>query len=365
MLQHGDSETNARQVIRDRRADDAGTNHQDRSVVSTIWFRHQWTISTSRNLDPLNLDARTSAVNGGLGLFPLGVHRERYGVLMLWRWFAVVIVILAVAGIWHVTIPDRPVAAIVDAETLGCATPYPIGPLQTTSTATVPDDFVPVAAVTCDPFVSDNVAADRTVSFSAHRWEGDFSRAVEMLNRSSAHKTWFPEGCGDNYSLAVLDQFWLVDDRGRATRPGYPSDSCGLPKPGGLAAIKELTPVGSTEHRIALSDDQIYELSHCRPAYRPATTGTAALASLSAGSVFCRFSATEFVGTSSTTETFDGLPPAPDCDAVATEVASTIYVDRPTNEERLLNVELDGCRRVIADGYAPMQASDELLVSFR
>lgn len=169
MVQHRDSETNARQVIRDRRADDTGTNHQDRTVVSAIRMRHQWTISASRNLDPLNLDARTSAVNGGLGLFPLGVHRERYGVLMLWRWFAVVIVILAVAGIWHVTIPDRPVAVIVDAETLGCATPYPIGPLQTTSTATVPDDFVPVAAVTCDPFVSDNVAADRTVSFSAPR----------------------------------------------------------------------------------------------------------------------------------------------------------------------------------------------------
>ncbi|MCD2106303.1 hypothetical protein O4214_17660 [Rhodococcus erythropolis] len=50
---------------------------------------------------------------------------------------------------------------------------------------------------------------------------------------------------------------------------------------------------------------------------------------------------------------------------MATEAASTIYVDRPTTEERLLTVELDGCRRVIADGYAPMQASDELLASFR
>ncbi|MGW6656413.1 hypothetical protein [Rhodococcus sp. NPDC055024] len=284
---------------------------------------------------------------------------------MLWRWFAVVIVILAVAGMWRVTTPDRPVAAIVDAETLTCAPPYPIGPLQTTPTATVPDDFVPVAAVTCDPYIRDDVAADRTVSFYAHRWEGDFSRAVKMLNRSSAHKTWFPGGCGDDYSLAVLDQFWLVDDRGRATRPGYPSDSCGLPKPGGLAAIKELTSAGSTEHRIALSDDQIYELSHCRPTYRPATTGTTALTSLSAGSVFCRFSSTEFVGTSSTTEPFDGLPPAPDCDVVATEVASTIHVDSLTGEERLLTVELDGCQRVIVDGYAPLQASDELLASFR
>ncbi|MGK2240657.1 MAG: hypothetical protein ACI9JD_003215, partial [Rhodococcus sp. (in: high G+C Gram-positive bacteria)] len=76
-LGHGDSETNARQVIRDRRADDTGTNHQDRAVVSTIRMRHQWTISASRNLDPLDLDARTSAVNGGLGLFPLGGESDR------------------------------------------------------------------------------------------------------------------------------------------------------------------------------------------------------------------------------------------------------------------------------------------------
>ena len=284
---------------------------------------------------------------------------------MLWRWFAVVIVVLAVAGIWRVTTPDRPVAVIVDAQTLECATPYPVGPLQTTPRATVPDDFVPVAAVTCDPFVSENVAADRTVSFSSHRWEGDFGRAVKLLNRSSAHTTWFPGTCSNNYSLAVLDEFWLVDDRGRAIRPGYPSDSCGLPKPGGLAAIRELTSVGSSEHRIPLSDDQIYELSHCLPTYRLPAAGTTPPSSLSAGGVFCRFSSTEFVGTSWTTEAIGALPSAPGCDAVATEVASTMYMDGATNQERLLTVELDGCRRVIADGYAPLQASDELLESFR
>ena len=131
--------------------------------------------------------------------------------------------------------------------------------------------------------------------------KGDFGRAVELLNRSSSHRTGFP-GCGDNYSLAVLEEFWLVDDRGRAVRPGYPSDSCGSPKPGGLAAIRELTSVGSTEHRIPLSDDQIYELSNCRPTYQLPTTGTTMPTSLLAGGVFCRFSSTEFVGTSSTTE---------------------------------------------------------------
>ena len=283
---------------------------------------------------------------------------------MLWRWFAVAIVVLAVAGIWQVTTPDRPVAVIVDAQTLECATPYPIGPFRKTRTATVPDDFVPVAAVTCDPFVSENVAADRTVSFSSHRWEGDFGRAVKLLNRSSSHTTGFP-GCGNNDSLAVLDEFWLLDDRGRAIQPGYPSDSCGLPKPGGLAAIKELTSVGSIEHRIPLSDDQIYERSHCWPTYRPPTAGTTTATSLSTGGVFCRFSSTEFVGTSWTTEPIGGFPPAPGCDAVATQVAATMYTDRVTNQERLLTVELDGCRRVIADGYAPLQASEELLASLQ
>lgn len=284
---------------------------------------------------------------------------------MLWRLFAVVIVVLAVAGIWQVTTPDRSVAEIVDAQTLECATPYPIGPFRKTRTATVPDDFVPVAAVTCDPYLSENVAADRTVSFSSHRWEGDFGRAVKLLNRSSEHTTWFPESCSNNYSLAVLDEFWLVDDRGHAIRAGYPSDSCGLPKPGGLAAIKELTSVGSTEHRIPLSDDQIHELSQCWPTYRPPAAGTTIPASLSAGGIFCRFSSTDFVGTSWTTETVGGLPPASDCDRVATETASTMYLDGVTNQDRLLTVELDGCRRVIADGYAPLQASDELLVSLR
>ncbi|WP_256990867.1 hypothetical protein [Rhodococcus sp. 06-235-1A] len=32
---------------------------------------------------------------------------------------------------------------------------------------------------------------------------------------------------------------------------------------------------------------------------------------------------------------------------------------------RTLTVELDGCRRVIPDGYAPMQAWDEILSEFR
>ena len=288
---------------------------------------------------------------------------------MFRRRLAIALVALLVVGgygIWRLTIPDRPVALIVDAEMLRCPIPYPIGPLQSPPTATVPHDFIPVVAVTCDPFVSDEVSADRTVGFSEHRWVGDFSRAVNLLNRSSEHTTLFPGGCGDNYSIAMLDAFWLVDNRGRAVRPGYPSDSCGLPKPGGLAALKELSPVGSTEQRILLSDDQIRELSNCSPSYRLPTAGTQAVPTpLPVGGTYCRFSSDEFVGTRSTTVTIDGLVPAPACDVAATEVASTMYTGGPIGQQQLVTVEIDGCRRVIVDGYAPLQATKELSASLR
>lgn len=283
------------------------------------------------------------------------------------RRFALALVVLLVAGgcgVWRLTTPDRPAAGIIDVAMSECAIPYPIGQLQATPTATVPDDFVPVAAVTCDPFLGEEVAADRTVGFSEHRWEGDFSRALELLNRRSEHPALFEGGCGRDYSTAALDEFWLIDQLGRAVRPGFPFDSCGTPKPGGLAAIKELTPMGSIEHRIPLSDDQIYTHSRCRPTYQAPELGTEAIPELlSTGNTFCQFSSTVFVGTASTMDTLDGLPTAPRCDAVATDIASTTYSDVSTGQDRLLTVELDGCRRVIADGYAPLQASDALLRS--
>ncbi|WP_424806479.1 hypothetical protein [Rhodococcus sp. 27YEA15] len=151
------------------------------------------------------------------------------------------------------TTPDCPVAVTIDEQTLQCAPPYRVGPFRMTPTGMVPDGFVAVAALTCDPHPSGDVAADRTVGFSAHRWAGDVGGVIERLNRSSEHQISCPGSCDDDDS-AVLDELWLVDNHGRAIRPGHPSDWCALPKPGALAAVKELTSVGSAEHRIALSD---------------------------------------------------------------------------------------------------------------
>lgn len=271
------------------------------------------------------------------------------------------LVVLGVCGVWRLTVPDRPVARVVAADSLECRPPYPFSPPTGTPTAIVPDGFEPVRAVTCDPFVQEDVAADRTVGYSERRWEGDFDRVVALLNRSSEHSTWFPGGCSDTYSLAQLDEFWLIDKDGRAVRPGYPTDYCGLPKVDGLAELQQLNPVGSTEYRISLSDSQIYESWNCRPTYQPPMAGTVPPSTLPVGSRFCRFSSETFVGTATTSALLDNLVPAAACSAVAAEVASTSYRDPLSGQEGLLTVELDGCQRVIADGYVPWQASDELL----
>ena len=42
----------------------------------------------------------------------------------------------------------------------------------------------------------------------------------------------------------IVPDVWLVDAEGRAIRPAYPADGCGLPKPGVGDALADLTPVG-------------------------------------------------------------------------------------------------------------------------
>ncbi|SEM09275.1 hypothetical protein SAMN05444583_12236 [Rhodococcus maanshanensis] len=50
---------------------------------------------------------------------------------------------------------------------------------------TVPDDFEPVAAITCDPTADRTVNADLTASFAEYRWEGGFSEAIAKMNAPS------------------------------------------------------------------------------------------------------------------------------------------------------------------------------------
>ncbi|MDV8025221.1 hypothetical protein [Rhodococcus sp. IEGM 1330] len=285
---------------------------------------------------------------------------------MLRKWLALIVVVILGAALWNITTPDRPVAAIVAADSLKCPVPYPIGQRSADPLATIPDDFVPTAAITCSPFLSETVAADRSVGYIERRWEGDFARAIELLDRESEHPAWFESSCDrDAYLLADLEKFWLLDDHGRAVRAGFPVDSCGLPKPGGLAEIMTLTQTSTTDHRIMLPDEQIEVMYSCSAVYRPPTAGIGRPTGLSTGSTFCRFDTTIFDGTtwSDLPVQFDSLPLAPDCPSSASTVVTALFFD-DTNSRRQLTIELDGCRRVIPDGYAPLQASAALLASF-
>lgn len=274
---------------------------------------------------------------------------------------------------WNITIPERPVAVIVSAELMSCDVPYPNSPRAVVDrTATVPKDFHPVAAVMCDSFLGEDVAADRTVVFGEERWEGDFSTVVDLLNRSSEHKTWFPDSCDSDYSLAVLPEFWLLDNEGRAVRPGYPVNSCGRAKPGALGAISDLTPAGRTEHRVPLSDSDIEFEWGCSPIYAEPLVGPASAPALNPNSRYCRFESGRFVGTShseydSSTvpvwEALADLPTARACNMPANSVAVTTFSTIDYSNPRL-TIELDGCRRVIPDGYAPLQATEQLLAAF-
>ncbi|OZD08011.1 hypothetical protein CH275_05445 [Rhodococcus sp. 06-235-1A] len=285
---------------------------------------------------------------------------------MLRKWLALIVVVILGAAWWNITTPDRPVAAIVAADSLECPVPYPIGQRSADPLARVPDDFVPTAAITCSPHLSETVAADRSVGYLERRWEGDFSRSIELLNRHSEHPAWFESSCDTStYLLADLERFWLLDDHGRAVRAGFPVDSCGLPKPGGLAEIMTLTQASTTEHRIVLADQQIEDMYSCSAVYRPPNAGIGRPTGLSTGTTFCRFDSTTFDGTTSSDMPvqFDSLSFAPDCPSSASTVVTAQFSD-DTYSRRQLTIELDGCHRVIPDGYAPLQASAALLASF-
>ena len=284
------------------------------------------------------------------------------------RLILVIAVVVVGAVAWNVTTPKRPDADIVSAESLHCATPFPDRNLSANNRATVPSNFEPVAAITCDSFFGEEVAADRTVGYSEHRWEGDFSEAVELLNRRSEHPTWFPDSCADGYSLAVLEEFWLLDNRGRAVRPGFPASSCGLDKPGGLSAITELQEVEQVDLRTVLADDQIGRFFGCPSIYASPQIGVTRSdpPTRVSSSWFCRFDSQQFAGAkpNSATLLLDEMPLAPPCDRNATVVAAARYSDAG-DYDRTLTIELDGCRRVIPDGHAPLAAPEGILSTIR
>ncbi len=133
---------------------------------------------------------------------------------------------------------------------------------------TVPDDFDPVAVVTCD-FVSgrtyfgpdgQNPAGTALVVDEVRR-EGDLGELLGALSARSDPQAWGIEAWwGGKPGRGLTDDrctpgtacplLWLVDRDGRAIRPSFPVTRSGIPKVDAHYAIARLPAVAHIEHRL-------------------------------------------------------------------------------------------------------------------
>lgn len=284
------------------------------------------------------------------------------------------LVALLVTGyeIWVANAPTRAVAQIGSAESFRCDDSLPPGrppPPSRPTPGTVPVDFVPVAAVVCATVESETLVLDNGRGYDETRYEGDFTEIVRLLNQSTERRSPFAGGC-PSHNVVPTPDLWLLDAQGRAVAPTLPYRECGVPNVDALSAIGEMTVASSVEYRI--TEDELnlrLRLSSCAPILAPPRGGSAVPGSLTIGNVYCKFDITpegaRWVGTVHVESAFDTalLTPAPDCADTATRIVSTVYVEDFAPDQKQVLVELDGCQRVIADGYLPLQATEGLLVA--
>ncbi|MHA4854431.1 hypothetical protein L1080_033590 [Rhodococcus sp. MSC1_016] len=278
--------------------------------------------------------------------------------------------------------PDRDPAEIVAAavcrmpqgsELLGVTPPAELMRAPSPRPGTVPSDFEPVAAITCDEWLANSVAADLTGSFAEHRWEGDFAAAIDKLNAPSEGQRLDQNSCG-TASLAPIPDLWLIDARGRALRPSYPVDDCGFLKIGGLREIEKLDQVDRIEHYVRHTPDSLQQLMGCSTRRVTPEIGIQPLFADQywVRSAVCRYT-TDPDGTITFTgaeelqdslgQTFFSLPLANNCSSVASLTAgTTVTLAGPEYVEPLaVLIEIDGCRRVLIDEHIALQASDDVI----
>ncbi|MDI9894147.1 hypothetical protein QM797_05360 [Rhodococcus sp. IEGM 1381] len=261
--------------------------------------------------------------------------------------------------------PARPVAEIGSADAFRCQVPQqvdrPTPAVDRPIPGTIPDDFVPVTAVMCEG--GDTVESDGTVVYRELRRAGDLSTALRLLNEPS-ERALTVDLC-PTYSIAEPEQLWLEDAQGRAMEPSVPIGECGLPKQEGIDAIRALESVEVVEYRDPVLERPRLSVSSCSPHYSDPVVGTDPAAGLTIGYTYCLFDGTVNVGvTDETGISIENLPPAGPCSISATRTATTTYATGWPSNIRNLTVELDGCRRVVPDGHAPLQASNEILSEF-
>lgn len=304
-----------------------------------------------------------------------------------------VAVLLALTAYGVATTPQpRTAAHIGSADSFVCPLPQNVSgsadiPTTANRTAvpprpapgTVPTTFTPTSAVVCDTFAGDTVAVDGTVSYFERHYSGDFGPVIEALNAPSARPAW-PIFCGTTVdSMPPPTDMWLIDADGRAMEPTYPISGCGFDNTLGLYEIQSLPEIFTVEHHARLDPAAIELLFNCPSALSALPTpGPRPLLDLSIfPSGICRFDTTgpipAFTGAriwNSTDpvlseEVLADLPAASPCTETATSVVAVAVTDSAADDWRpvTIAVELDGCRRILGDGFTPLTASPNIVAA--
>lgn len=273
-------------------------------------------------------------------------------------------------SVWVATAPTRAVAQIGSAESFRCDNTLPPGRPPAPSRpepGTVPVHFVPVAAVICSTDVLAAPELDAVRGYDETRYEGDFAEVVRLLNQPTERRLPLAGVC-PTYSVVPIPDVWLLDGQGRAVQPTFRYQECGVPDIAALSAIGNMTVASSVEYRITQDElDVRSRLSSCAPILSPPRTGSGIPGALTVGNTYCMFDITpegaNFVDTVYIESVIDTavLTPAPNCVDTASRIASTQYVEGAASDQRQILVDLDGCRRIIADtrdnirptGWAP------------
>ena len=111
----------------------------------------------------------------------------------------------------------------------------------------VPDDFLPVSVVVCEPGGTLQDSSGTWVALTASRREGDLDPLVAALRRPSAQ-----HGGTCSSAAVAAPSLWLVDALGRAIRPMWPTDRCGFPQEAVSVALDELEETDSEQYPVRL-----------------------------------------------------------------------------------------------------------------
>ncbi len=263
-----------------------------------------------------------------------------------------------------------------DATFLGLTPPHELSLQVHPRVGVVPDDFTPIAAVTCDELLAQSVSAELNTTFVEHRWEGNFATAVERLNASSEGPRLDQDSC-PIAGLVALPDLWLIDEHGRALRPSYPVDDCGFQQIGGLREVEALELTEHITHTVQLAPDQLNQWMGCGIEAAIPVVGdrTVEPGRYTLGSSVCRYitdteGVTRFAGAdqliSSLEDAFDLLPTAIPCTGSATSVVNTsisLYGPKSSTPQTVY-IELDGCHRILITDHHPLTANDAVIFHF-